>query len=113
MADLTARLCERARQWAVEDERVAAAIVYGSVAQGQSNDLSDLDLLVVARPGQRDQLWLEREQLAERILGAGAIFQQEPSWQRPFRYQAWRSDLVEIDLTYDESAAAVWAGLKT
>jgi predicted nucleotidyltransferase len=109
--DLTAGLYERAREWATEDERVAAAFVYGSLARAQTHDLSDLDLLIVAQPDQRDALWREREALAERVLGTPAIFRQEPSWQRPFRFQAWRADLVEVDLTYDEGTAVVWEGI--
>ena len=107
----TTALHKRAREWAIGDERVAAAFVYGSVARGQTHDLSDLDLLIVAQPGKRDALWLEHEVLAERILGAPIIFHHEPSWQRPFRFQAWRADLIEVDLTYDEGTAVMWEGL--
>jgi hypothetical protein len=107
----TIGLYERARAWAVSEQRVAAALVYGSVARGDIHDLSDLDLLVVAQLDQRDVLWQDREALAARILGAPIIFHQEPSWQRPFRFQAWRADLVQVDLTFDQGAAIPWEGI--
>jgi hypothetical protein len=39
--------------WGEHDNRVAALVVYGSVAQGRADELSDLDLIVVARAGHR------------------------------------------------------------
>jgi predicted nucleotidyltransferase len=109
--DRTAELYQRAQAWAQADQRVAAAFVYGSVARGHTHDLSDLDLVIVAQQGQRDALWQEREALAARILGTPPMFRQEPSWQRPFRFQAWRDDLVEVDFTYDEGAPVLWEGI--
>lgn len=49
-------MAARAAVWARADAAVRAAIVYGSVAQGTANEESDLDLIVVAEPGQRDGL---------------------------------------------------------
>lgn len=104
-------LLSRARDWAEADDRVAALIVHGSVAQGTADDWSDLDLVVVAREGARDNLWAEHAQTADRILGTAALWSQYPTWQRPYRYQAWRSDLVELDLTLDEGDAEPWDSL--
>jgi hypothetical protein len=33
-------------------------------------------------------------------------------WQRPFRFQAFRDDLIMGDLTFDEGRAFVWEGLR-
>jgi hypothetical protein len=38
------------------------------------------------------------------------VWSQEPSWQRPYRYQSWQQDLAELDLTFDEEHVAPWAG---
>lgn len=104
-------LAARARTWGESDERVGALIVYGSVAQGRADVFSDLDLIVVARPGQREALWSERAGTGDRLLGEPSAWNQEPYWQRPFRYQAWRADLAGVDLTFDEGRAQPWEAL--
>src|SRR5690606_37572070 len=99
-------LADRAAAWARSDERVLAAFGYGSLARGDASDWSDLDLLVVVKPGTRDAMWAEREEIAGRILaGDGVVFSQELAWQRPFRFQAWRKDGLQVDLTFDEGQA--------
>lgn len=102
---------ERARSWAEGDDRVVAVLVYGSVATGGVDDFSDLDLLVVARDGAREEVWDERQEIAQRILDGEIAFAQEVSWQRRYRYQAWRSDLAWLDLTFDEGRAEPWEGV--
>ncbi|HEY8457192.1 MAG TPA: nucleotidyltransferase domain-containing protein [Actinopolymorphaceae bacterium] len=105
-------LADRAAAWARSDERVLAAFGYGSLARGDANDWSDLDLLVVVKPGTRDAMWAEREEIAGRILaGDGVVFSQELAWQRPFRFQAWRKDGLQVDLTFDEGQAEPWDGI--
>lgn len=101
----------RAAVWAEGEPAVRAAIVYGSVAQGTANEGSDLDLIVVAEPSQRDGLWDRREEIGTILLGRKACWWQEPLWQRHFRYQAWDENLLELDLTFDEERAAPWAAL--
>lgn len=105
------QMAVRAAEWARSDAAVRAAVVYGSVAQGTANDESDLDLIVVAEPGQRDGLWDRREQISTLLHGHPAIRAQEPRWQRPYRYQTWDEHLVELDLTLDEERVAPWAAL--
>jgi predicted nucleotidyltransferase len=101
----------RAAAWAGADAAVRAAIVYGSVAQGRADEESDLDLIVVAEPGQRDGLWDRRKHISALLLGRQAVWFQEPRWQRPYRYQAYDERLIELDLTFDEEHVAPWAAL--
>lgn len=104
-------MAARAAGWAAAEDAVRAAIVYGSLAHGTATAESDLDLIVVAEPGQRDGLWNRREQIAADVLGRQAARWQEPAWQRPYRYQSWDENLTEVDLTFDEEYAAPWAAL--
>ncbi|NYH91262.1 hypothetical protein F4554_003900 [Actinopolymorpha rutila] len=85
--------------------------MYGSVAQGQADEWSDLDLLVVAGTGSRESLWAEREEWAGRILAGPVVLSGELSWQRPYRYAAYRADAVQLDLTIDEGHAEPWRGV--
>ena len=50
------QMAGRAAAWAESDAAVRAMIVYGSFAQGTADDDSDLDVIIVAEPGQRDAL---------------------------------------------------------
>jgi hypothetical protein len=104
-------MAARAAAWAGADAAVRAAIVYGSVAQGTANEGSDLDLIVVAEPGQREALWARRAQISAVLLGRDPAWSQEPHWQRPYRHQSWDDNLAEADLTFDEEYAAPWAAL--
>jgi hypothetical protein len=104
-------MAARAAEWAGADAAVRAAIVYGSVAQGTADEESDLDLIVVAEPGQRDALWARRAQIAAVLLGRDLAWSQEPLWQRPHRYKSWDDNLADLDLTFDEEYAAPWAAL--
>src|ERR1700689_3173184 len=62
-------MTERAAAWAESDPAVRAMIVYGSLAQGSADEDSDLDVIIVAEPGQRDALWDRREQISDLIHG--------------------------------------------
>jgi predicted nucleotidyltransferase len=105
MAIPAEQMAERAAAWAESDASVRAMIVYGSLAQGTADDDSDLDVIIVAEPGQRDALWDRREQISDLLHGHHAAWHQEPLWQRPYRYQSWDAKLTELDLTLDEVAA--------
>ena len=99
-------MAERAASWAESDAAVRAMIVYGSLAQGSADEGSDLDVIIVAEPGQRDALWDRREQISDLIHGGHhAIWHQEPLWQRPYRYQSWDEKLAGLDPTLDEEHA--------
>ena len=99
---------ERARAWAEAEPRIAAAFYHGSLAHDDDNDLSDLDLIIVAHEGKRDELWAERASIAARVLGAAIAWSWELPWQRPYRYQAWLADLAMLDFTLDEGKVAAW-----
>ncbi len=49
------QIAGRAAAWAESDAAVRAMIVYGSLAQGTADD--DLDVIIVAEPGQRAAVW--------------------------------------------------------
>jgi hypothetical protein len=104
-------LRERAAAWAREDDDVLAGLVYGSVADGTANADSDLDLIVVARPGRRAALWQRREQIGAALLGGPAAWSHELPWQRPYRYQAYDPHLTAVDMTIDEERVAPWPAL--
>ena len=101
----------QALTWAADEPRLSAVLLYGSVVRGTDNAYSDLDLVIVARKGERPALWQERDALAEHILGGEVVWSQELPWQRPYRYQAWRIDLRMVDLTFDQERAEPWYGL--
>lgn len=104
-------IVERARAWARTDERVLAALVHGSVARGDTTPLSDVDLVVVTRPGLREQLWAERDALARRLLAADVAVAHDVPHQRPFRWQARTAGLQMLDLSLDDGELAMWPGL--
>jgi predicted nucleotidyltransferase len=111
MAIPAERMAERATARAESDAAVRAVIVYGSLAQGSADDDSDLDVVVVAEPGQREGLRGRREEISDLIHGHHAVWHQEPLWQRPYRYQSWDQELTELDLTLDEEHASPSAAL--
>jgi predicted nucleotidyltransferase len=104
-------MADRAAAWAESEPAVRAAIVYGSLAQGTADAESDLDLIIVTEPGQRDGLWERRAELGALLLGRAPAWSQEPAWQRPYRYQVYDDGLAELDLTLDEEHAAPWRAL--
>jgi predicted nucleotidyltransferase len=63
------RLAAQAAEWARPEPAVRAAVAYGSVAHGTAGEHSDLDLIIVAEPGQRDALWTRRTRISELIVG--------------------------------------------
>jgi predicted nucleotidyltransferase len=109
--DRVREIVERAREWARQDERVLGAFVHGSAARGDVTPLSDVDLIVVARPGRRAEIWAERDQIGRILLGAPVVEAHEVPHQRPFRWQARTADLRMLDLALDEGAIDMWPGL--
>lgn len=104
-------MLDRATSWAKAEPAVGAAVVFGSVARGTDNEFSDLDLIVVAETGCREDLWARRTQIAGVIMGADPVHVSDPSWQAAYRYQAWREDGTELDLTLAEEDVDVFGGL--
>lgn len=111
MAIPAEQMVERAAAWAESEPAIRAMIVYGSVAQGTADEDSDLDVIMVTKPGERDSLWERREQISDLIHGCRAVWHLEPTWQRPYRYQSLTETLAELDLTMDEGHAHAWAAL--
>jgi predicted nucleotidyltransferase len=109
--DRVGQIVERAREWVRQDERVLGAFVHGSAARGDVTPLSDVDLIVVARPGHREEIWAERDQISRALLGAAVVEAHEVPHQRPFRWQAYTADLRKLDLALDEGAIDMWPGL--
>jgi Nucleotidyltransferase domain len=109
--DRVREIVERAREWAHQDDRVLGAFVHGSAARGDVTPLSDVDLIVVARPGRREEIWAERDQIGPTLLGAAVVEAHEVPHQRPFRWQARTADLRMLDLALDEGAIDMWPGL--
>ncbi|RNI18358.1 nucleotidyltransferase domain-containing protein [Flexivirga caeni] len=108
----TAReFADRATAWAADQPSVRAVVVFGSVAQGVDNDFSDLDLILVAEPGRRAELWDARAAIAAAVMGTAPAYVQEPSWQGDFRYQVWDDELHELDLTIAEESVGVFGGI--
>src|SRR5580700_11753288 len=105
-------MAARAAEWIRAEPSVQAGIVYGSVAREEAGVDSDLDLILVSEPGQRQQLWERRRELSAAIHEREIVSVQEPLWQRDFRYQSWDDHLNELDLTLDEEYAAAWLALK-
>lgn len=101
----------RAREWVRQDERVLGAFVHGSAARGDLTPLSDVDLVVVAYPGRREEVWAERDRISRTLLGAAVVEAHEVPHQRPFRWQARTADLRMLDLALDEGAIEMWPGL--
>jgi predicted nucleotidyltransferase len=104
-------IVERASAWVHQDERVLGAFVHGSAARDAVTPLSDVDLIVVARPGHREEIWAERDQISQALLGAAVAEAHEVPHQRPFRWQACTADLRKLDLALDEGAIDMWPGL--
>jgi predicted nucleotidyltransferase len=109
--DRVAEIVERAREWVHRDERVLGAFVHGSAARGDVTPLSDVDLIVVAHLGRREEIWAERDQVSRTLLGATVAEAHEVPHQRPFRWQARAADLRMLDLALDEGTIEMWPGL--
>lgn len=87
------------------------AFVHGSAARGDVTPLSDVDLIVVAYPGRREEIWAQRDQISRTLLGSEVVEAHEVPHQRPFRWQARTADLRMLDLALDEGAIDMWPGL--
>ncbi len=102
---------DRAASWAKTDDRVLVALVHGSVASGAVTELSDVDLVVVTKPGLRDAVWSDRAALSEQLLGAPVVEAHDVPHQRPYRWQARAANLCGLDLTLDDGTVDWWPGL--
>jgi predicted nucleotidyltransferase len=78
-AALIAPACERA------DDRVRALLLKGSLARGQADERSDVDLVIVTMPSRLRELWANRRDVADR-LGRWLRGFVEVPWQAPHTF---------------------------
>lgn len=92
---------EAARRWAQSEPRVRALLVKGSLGRGQADELSDIDLIIVSEPGQRDALWRDRRALPEALGQPVAVFKEAP-WHSPYIAIAIFEGPLKVDLTFED-----------
>lgn len=105
MSKKTDDVITRGITWSEKDPDIAGLVLYGSVARGRSHASSDVDLVIITRTGKRDQVWNKRAKIATRLLDAELAWSHDLPWQGDYRFQAWRSDLLGVDLTIDDGYA--------
>jgi hypothetical protein len=75
--------------------------VKGSLGRGQTDALSDTDLVIVAEPGQRDALWRDRRSLPEALGQPVAVFKDAP-WHGPYIAIAIYEGPLKVDLSFED-----------
>jgi predicted nucleotidyltransferase len=98
------RRAEASRQWPVLRETIdrvarldvfAGVLALGSFAEGEPDELSDLDLIAVAVPGRFEDAWAARRQLAGDVLAA---WESRGDSGRQLRWFTWLTrDLVKVE----------------
>jgi predicted nucleotidyltransferase len=88
-------------RWAERDERVRALLLKGSLARGEGDEYSDVDFLVVAQPGQLQDLWADRVAIAEGLGGWLGGFD-EVAWQAPHTFIGFCDGPVKVDFFFQE-----------
>src|SRR5215210_5289577 len=106
-----AAIVAAATRWAERDPRVRALLLKGSLARGDADARSDVDLLVVARSGRLEELWSDRRAIAARLGGWLGGFD-EVAWQAPHTYIGFADGPVKVDFFFQEGepAADPWLG---
>jgi predicted nucleotidyltransferase len=99
-------IVEAATRWAERDRRVRALLLKGSLARGEADERSDVDLVVVARHGRLDALWAERRSIAEG-LGSWLGGFDEVAWQAPHTFIGFADGPVKVDFFFQEGEPAV------
>ena len=98
-----ARLVEAARRWAEAEPRVRALLLGGSLGRGEGDELSDVDLFIVAQPRRLAELWAERRAIAERLGRVLGVFRDLPSAD-PMLAIALYDGPLKVDLFFREEA---------
>jgi predicted nucleotidyltransferase len=98
------RRAETLRQWPVLRETIDrvsrlepfdGVIALGSFADGEPDELSDVDLLAVTAPERFEEAWAARRQLADNPL---ATWESVADRSRPLRWFKWLTrDLVKVE----------------
>jgi predicted nucleotidyltransferase len=94
-------LIAAATSWAETERRVRALLLKGSLARGEADERSDLDLVIVSRPGHLETLWADRRVTAER-LGRWLGGFDEVAWQAPHTFLGFYDGPVKVDFFYQE-----------
>ncbi|HEX2506570.1 MAG TPA: nucleotidyltransferase domain-containing protein [Gaiellaceae bacterium] len=81
-----------------------ALVLKGSLAQGKGDELSDVDLVAVTGPGDREGLWAEREEIACALGGPLGVFR-EAEWATPYMLIALYDGPQKLDLAFEEGLA--------
>ena len=105
MTDAQRRLVDAATRWAAGDPRVRALVLKGSLAQGRGDELSDVDLIAVTRPGAREELWAESLTIVGELGRPLGVFHEAP-WATPYMVIALYEGPVKLDLAFEEERLA-------
>jgi predicted nucleotidyltransferase len=92
-------------RWAQHDPRVRALLLKGSLARGDADERSDVDFVVVAQPGQLQELWAARHSIAEGLGGWLGGFD-EVAWQAPHTFVGFCDGPVKVDFFFQETEPA-------
>jgi len=105
VTDAQRRLVKAAVRWAESEPRVQALVLKGSLAQGKADELSDVDLLVVTAPGDRESLWAEWEEIARKVGDPLGVFR-EAEWATPYMVIALYDGPLKLDLAFEDGRLA-------
>src|ERR671922_341003 len=97
-----AEILDAAHAWAAVDPRVRALVLKGSFGRGEGDERSDLDLVIVAEPGRRDELWAERRAVAERLGRLLGLFRDVANWRPPNLAIATFDGPLKVDLFFED-----------
>ena len=78
-----------------------ALLLKGSLARGEGDERSDLDLVVVTQTGRLGELWADRSAIAEG-LGRWLGGFDEVAWQAPHTFIGFYDGPVKVDFFYQE-----------
>jgi predicted nucleotidyltransferase len=105
VTDRQRRLVEATTRWAEAEPRVRALVLKGSLAQDKGDELSDIDLIAVTEPGEREELWAEREAIVGRFGKPLGVFR-EAEWATPYMVIALYAGPLTLDLAFEEERLA-------
>jgi hypothetical protein len=94
-------LIAAAGRWAEADDRVRALLLKGSLGAGRGDERSDVDLVIVTRPGRLGELWNDRRRIAEN-LGRWLGGFDEVAWHAPHTFIGFYDGPVKVDFFYQE-----------
>jgi predicted nucleotidyltransferase len=99
-----AAVIDAARAWAAETADVDALLLKGSLGAGGGDELSDVDLVVVARHGARERLWGARDDTAAALGRPLGSFVEAP-WHAPYTVIVLYDGPTKVDLFFQDGEA--------